>query len=121
MSQGLQTSTVHSSLAFSATIPSPDEKLKLDGWTCGSFLVRGRQLLWLGAGSLENAVLSDWLMPFDTAVPAPVKSDGCPISQIAAAQATTIQMVPSMVRVPRLRISPCQASQIAPRMTTADR
>ena len=102
-------------------MPSPEEKLKLVGWTWGSLRVTGRQLLWLGAGSLENAVLSVWPMPSVTAVPTPVKSAGRPISQIAATQATTIQMVPSMVRVPRFRISPCQASQIAPMITTAAR
>ncbi len=60
-------------------------------------------------------------MPFDTAAPAPVKSAGRPMSQIAAAHAITIHSVPSMVRLARLRISPCQASQIAPRMTTGAR
>src|ERR1700683_5075615 len=120
-SQGLQTSTVHSSSAFSATIPLPDEKLKLACWTCGSPRPTGRQLLWLGAGSLENAGFSEWPMAVDTAEAAPGKSAGLPISQIAATQATTIQIVPSMVRVARLRISPCQASQIAPMMTTAAR
>ena len=60
-------------------------------------------------------------MPLDTAWPSPVKSAGRPISQIAAAHAMTIQIVPSMVRVARLRIRPCQASQIAPRMTTGAR
>ena len=43
------------------------------------------------------------------------------MSQIAVAQARTIQMVPSMVREARLRIRPCQASQIAPMMTTGAR
>ena len=81
----------------------------------------GTQLVWCGAGSLANATLSAWLMPSDTALPAPVKSAGRPISQIAAAQASTIHRVPSMVRLARLRISPCQASQIAPRITTGAR
>ena len=54
-------------------------------------------------------------------MPTPVKSAGLPISQIAAAQATTIQIVPSMVRVARLRTRPCQASQIAPMITTGAR
>jgi hypothetical protein len=44
-----------------------------------------------------------------------------PISQIAAAAATIIQIVPSSVRVPRLRIRPCQASQMAPMITTTAR
>jgi hypothetical protein len=35
--------------------------------------------------------------------------------QIAAAHASTIHNVPSMVRLARLRISPCQASQREPR------
>ena len=43
------------------------------------------------------------------------------MSQMAAAHAMTIQMVPSIVLVARLRIRPCQASQIAPRMTTGAR
>ena len=43
------------------------------------------------------------------------------MSQMAAAHAMTIQMVPSMVRVARLRIRPCQASQIAPIRTTGAR
>src|ERR1700730_9780595 len=120
-SHGLHTSTVHNSFAFWSTTPVPDERLKLAGWTCGSVRGVGRQLLWLGAGSLANATFSVWLMPSDTAEPAPVKSAGLPISQMAAAQATTIQIVPSIVRVPRLRISPCQASQIAPMMTTGAR
>ena len=33
----------------------------------------------------------------------------------------TIQIVPSIVRVARLRIRPCQASQIAPMITTGAR
>src|ERR1700748_3512253 len=65
-SQGLHTSTVHSSLAFWSTTPLPEEKLKLGGWSCGSRVVVGRQLLWLGAGSLANATFSVWLIPFDT-------------------------------------------------------
>ena len=59
------------------------------------------------------------LMPSETPLPRPVKSAGLPISQIAAAQASTIQIVPSIVLVPRLRNSPCQASQIAARITTS--
>ena len=81
----------------------------------------GTQLLCAGAGSPANATFSVWVIPSDTVLPMPVKSAGRPISQIAAAHAMTIQMVPSMVRVARLRIRPCQASQIAPRMTTGAR
>ena len=66
-------------------------------------------------------MLSVWVMPSDTVLPTPVKSAGRPMSQIAVAQARTIQMVPSMVREARLRIRPCQASQIAPMMTTGAR
>ena len=54
-------------------------------------------------------------------MPTPVKSAGRPISQIAAAQATTIHSVPSMARVARLRTRPFQAIQIAPRMMTGAR
>ncbi len=60
-------------------------------------------------------------MPSDTPWPSPVTSAGFPMRTMAAAQATTIQMVPSIVRVARLRISPCQASHIAPRITTTAR
>ncbi len=74
-----------------------------------------------GAGSLANAVLSTWVVPLETAVPMPVKSAGLPISAMAAVAATTIHSVPSMVRVARLRIRPCQASHIAPRITTGAR
>ena len=81
----------------------------------------GRQLLAAGAGRFANAVFSTSVTPLDTVVPTPVKSPGRPISQTAAAQAMTIQIVPSMVLVARLRISPCQASQIAPRITTGAR
>jgi ABC-type proline/glycine betaine transport system permease subunit len=78
-------------------------------------------LLLTGAGSLANAVLSTLVVPLDTLVPMPVKSAGLPISKMAAVAATTIHSVPSMVRVARLRIRPCQASHIAPRMTTGAR
>ncbi len=66
-------------------------------------------------------MLSVWVMPSDSVLPTPVKSAGRPMSQIAVAQARTIQTVPSMVRVARLRIRPCQASQIAPMITTGAR
>ena len=81
----------------------------------------GRQLASVGAGSLANATFITLVTLLDTVVPMPVKSPGRPISQIAAAQAITIHIVPSNVRVARLRISPCQASQIAPRITTGAR
>ena len=83
--------------------------------------VTGRQLLAAGAGRSENAVFSTCVTPLDTVVPIPVKSPGRPISQTAAAQARTIHIVPSMVLVARLRMSPCQASQTAPRSTTGAR
>jgi hypothetical protein len=83
--------------------------------------VTGRQLLPEVAGSLANAVLRTEVTPLETLVPMLVKSPGRPISQIAAVTATTIQMVPSKVRVARLRTRPCQASQIAPMITTTDR
>ena len=70
---------------------------------------------------LQNAVFSTPVTPLETVVPTPVNVAGRPISAIAATQATTIHSVPSMVRVARLRIRPCQASQIAPRMTTTAR
>jgi len=54
-------------------------------------------------------------------VPTPVNVAGRPISVIAATQATTIHSVLSMVREARLGTRPCQASQIAPRMTTGTR
>jgi hypothetical protein len=73
------------------------------------------------AGRLANAELSTPVTPFDTLVPTLVKSDGWAMSQIAAAHAMTIQTVPSIVRVARLRIRPCQASQIAPMSTTGAR
>ena len=95
--------------------------MKLVGWSCGSRLLHRQAVALAGLGSLANATFSVWLMPLETPWPIPVKSPGLPISQIAAAQATTIHTVPSMVRVPRLRISPCQASQIAPMMTTTAR
>ena len=57
----------------------------------------------------------------ETVVPTPVKVAGLPISAMAATQATTIHSVPSMVRVARLRTRPCQASQIAARITTGAR
>src|SRR5262249_4529403 len=121
-SQGLRTSKVHSSWALVSTMLVPEVKLKLAcGGDCGSVCPSGTQLLWCGAGSLANATLSAWVMPSDTALPAPVKSAGRPISQIAAAQATTIHRVPSMVRLARLRVSPRQASPIAPRITTRAR
>ena len=66
-------------------------------------------------------MLSTPVTPFDTVVPIPVNAAGLPISAMAATHATTIHRVPSMVRVARLRISPCQASQIAPRMMTGAR
>ena len=81
----------------------------------------GRQLLPAVAGRLANAVLSTEVTPLETVVPTLVKSAGRPISQIAAAQAMTIQIVPSRVLVARLRIRPCQASQIAPMITTGAR
>ena len=74
-----------------------------------------------GLGSLAKATFSTCVTPLDTVVPTPVKSAGRPISQMAAAHATTIQSVPSMARVARLRTSPFQASQIAPRMMTGAR
>ena len=74
-----------------------------------------------GLGSLANATFRVWLMPLETPWPRPVTSAGLPIRKIAADAATTIHTVPSMVRVPRLRMRPCQASQIAPRMTTTAR
>ena len=120
-SHGLHTRTDHSSLAFSSTSPLPEVKAKLPVTLCGSPACTGRQLLPAGVGSLENAVLSTPVTPLETVVPIPVKSAGLPISAMAATQATTIHSVPSMVRVARLRISPCQASQIAPRMTTGAR
>ncbi len=83
----------------------------------GSLAATGRQLAWPGLGRWANAVFSVALIPSDTPLPSPVKSAGLPTSQIAAAQAITIQIVPSMVLVPRLRIRPCQASQIAPMIT----
>ena len=73
------------------------------------------------AGRLANAVLSTEVTPLETVVPTLVKSAGRPISQIAAAQAMTIQIVPSMVLVARLRTRPCQASQIAAMTTTGAR
>src|SRR5262249_57107221 len=86
---GLQTSTVHSSLALVSTMLVPEVKLKLAcGGDCGSVCPSGTQLLWCGAGSLANATLSAWVMPSDTALPAPVKSAGRPISPIAAAHAS---------------------------------
>ena len=88
---------------------------------CGSPGATGRQLLLVGAGSLANAVLSTPVTPLETVVPTPVKSAGRPISAMAAVAATTIHSVPSMVRVARLRIRPCHASHIAPRMTTGAR
>ncbi len=91
----------------------------------GSFCWIGRQLLptpvVASVGRLANAVLSTEVTPLETVVPTSVKSCGCPISQMAKAQARTIQIVPSMVRVARLRIRPCQASQIAPMITTGAR
>ena len=81
----------------------------------------GRQLLPAVAGSLANAAFSTEVTPLETVVPTLVKSPGRPISQIAAAQAMTIQIVPSMVRVARLRTRPCQASQIAAMITTGAR
>ena len=66
-------------------------------------------------------MLSTEVTPLDTVVPTSVKSCGCPISQMAKAQARTIQIVPSIVLVARLRIRPCQASQIAPMITTGAR
>ena len=89
--------------------------------TCGSWPCTGTQLAPAGAGSPANATFRVWVIPLDTVLPRPVKSAGRPMSQMAAAHAMTIQMVPSIVRVARLRISPCQASQIAPRMTTGAR
>ena len=88
---------------------------------CGSPAVTGRQLLSAVAGRLANAVFSTWVVPSATVVPMPVKSAGRPISAIAAVAATTIHSVPSMVRVARLRIRPCQASHIAPKITTGAR
>src|SRR5262249_32185235 len=100
----------------------PEEKLKLaSGGVCGSACRSGTQLLWCGAGSLANATLSAWVMPSETALPAPVKSAGLPISQIAAAHATTIHNVPSMVRLAPLRVRACHARQIAPKSTTRAR
>ena len=84
-------------------------------------LPTGRQLLPLVAGSFANAVFSTEVTPLETFVPMLVKSPGRPISQIAAAQATTIQIVPSKVRVARLRTKPCQASHIAAMITTGAR
>ena len=120
-SHGLQTRTDHSSLAFWSTSPLPWVKPKLAAGFCGSPDFTGTQLPPPGFGSLENATLSTCVTPFDTDWPKPVKSAGLPISQIAAAQATTIQMVPSMARVARLRIRPCQASHITPSRTTGAR
>ena len=121
-SHGLQTRTDHSSFAFWSTRPLPWVKPKLaPPGLCGSPPCTGTQLPWPGFGSLEKATLSTWVTPLDTAWPTPVKSAGLPISQIAAAQATTIQIVPSMVRVARLRIRPCQASHITPSRTTGAR
>jgi hypothetical protein len=88
---------------------------------CGSPFDTGTQLVWPGLGSLENATLSIWVTPLETFWPKPVKSAGLPISQIAATQASTIQIVPSMVRLARLRISPFQASHITPSSTTGTR
>ncbi len=120
-SHGLHTRTDHSSLAFSSTRPLPEANAKFPVTLCGSPACTGRQFDPAGAGSLENAVFSTPVTPLDTVVPTPVNAAGRPISAIAATQATTIHRVPSMVRVARLRISPCQASQIAPRITTGAR
>ena len=120
-SHGLHTSTDHSSLAFSSTRALPEVNAKLPATLCGSPCCTGRQLLLAGTGSLENAVFSTPVTPLETVVPTPVNAAGRPISAIAATQATTIHSVPSMVRVARLRIRPCQASQTAPRMTTGAR
>ena len=88
---------------------------------CGSDFCTGRQAPSPGLGSREKATFRVWLMPSETLLPIPVKSAGRPISQMAAAAASTIQMVPSRVLVPRLRIRPCQASQTAPISTTTAR
>ena len=120
-SHGLQTSTDHSSLAFWSTRPLLEVKLKLPVAICGSLPCTGTQFAPPGFGSLANATLRTWVTPLETVVPTPVKSAGRPISQIAAAQATTIHSVPSMARVARLRTRPFQAIQIAPRMMTGAR
>ncbi len=84
-------------------------------------MATGRQAAWPGLGRWAKAAFSVVLIPSETPLPRPVKSPGRPISQIAAAQASTIHTVPSIVLVPRLRIRPCQASQIAARITTTAR
>src|SRR5579875_741640 len=119
-SQGLQTRTDHSSLALLSTRLLPEVNSKF-AVACGSPPWTGTQLLPPGAGSLAKATLRTCVTPLDTVVPMPVKSAGLPMSQIAAAHATTIHSVPSTTRVARFLIRPCQASQIAPRMTTGAR
>ena len=108
-------------MALLSTRPLLEVKLKLPVAICGSLLWTGTQFAPPGLGSLAKATLSTWVTPLETVVPTPVKSAGRPISQMAAAQATTIQMVPSRARVARLRIRPFQAIQIAPRMMTGAR
>src|SRR2546421_4278782 len=94
-SHGLHTRTDHSSFAFWSTRPLPWVKPKLaPPGLCGSPPWTGTQSPPPGFGSLEKATLSTWVTPLDTDCPTPVKSAGLPISQTAAAQATTIQTVP---------------------------
>ena len=119
-SHGLQTRTDHSSLALLSTSPLLEVKPKLPVEACGSPPWTGTQLLPPGLGSFAKATFRTWVTPLETVVPTPVKS-ARPISQIAAAHATTIQSVPSMARVARFRTRPFQAIQIAPRMMTGAR
>ena len=51
------------------------------------------------------------MTPLETVVPTSVKSAGLPISALAAAQATTIHSVPSMVQVARLT---CKLTEYLP-------
>ena len=120
-SHGLQTRTDHSSLALLSTSPLLEVNPKLPVPACGSPPWTGTQLFPPGLGSFAKATLRTCVTPLDTVVPTPVKSAGRPISQIAAAHATTIHRVPSMARVARFRTRPFQASQMAPRMMTGAR
>src|ERR671914_865331 len=111
ISHGLQTSATHSPLAL--RVVASMSSIRGAGCPGGA----GMQVVPLpslcGSAALNAAVVAS-----DTLVPSVVKSAGLAISQVRATIAAIIQIVPSATLLARLRISPHQASHIAPSTTT---
>ena len=122
-SHGLQTSTVHSSLAFWSTTPLPAGEAEVGrARPAGRAFCTGTQLLCAGAGSLgERDVqrLGD-AVGHRLADPGEVGRAGRSARSPPRTRRPS-RWCPRWSGWPRLRIRPCQASQIAPMMTTRAR